>query len=105
MTALLPLVAAAVPFAVPVETAPEDISPGVLGFLVTLAVVLACIPLFRSMTAKVRGVRYRDRADAAAPAPDDAVAPPAPDAVTPPSDASATPDEAPVDRQPGRADA
>lgn len=38
---------------------PEDVTPGVIGFLVTLAVVLACIPLFRSMTRKVRGVAYR----------------------------------------------
>jgi hypothetical protein len=43
-----------------VEPAPEDVSPGVLGFLVTLAVVLACIPLFRSMTGKIRGVEFRD---------------------------------------------
>ena len=43
-----------------VEPAPEDVSPGVLGFLVTLAVVLACIPLFRSMTSKIRGVEFRD---------------------------------------------
>lgn len=39
--------------------APEDVSPGVIGFLVTLALVLACIPLFRSMTGKVRGVQHR----------------------------------------------
>src|SRR5665647_1910306 len=38
-------------------------SPGLIGFLVTLALVLACIPLFRSMTSKVRGVQYRDHAD------------------------------------------
>jgi hypothetical protein len=38
---------------------PEDVSPGVIGFLVTLALVLACIPLFRSMTGKLRGVQHR----------------------------------------------
>ena len=42
--------------------APEDVSPGVIGFLVTLALVLACIPLFRSMTGKLRGVQHRGRA-------------------------------------------
>lgn len=39
--------------------APDEVTPGILGFLVTLAVVLACIPLFRSMTSKVRGVQPR----------------------------------------------
>lgn len=34
--------------------------PGIAGFLVTFALVLACIPLFLSMTRKVRGVSYRD---------------------------------------------
>jgi hypothetical protein len=50
---------------------PEDVSPGVIGFLVTLALVLACIPLFRSMTGKLRGVQHRalpeEPGDAAAP--------------------------------------
>jgi len=46
------------------DTATEPVgSPGLIGFLVTLALVLACIPLFRSMTSKVRGVQYRDHAD------------------------------------------
>lgn len=43
---------------------PEDVSPGVLGFLVIFAVVLACIPLFRSMTSKLRGVDHRERREA-----------------------------------------
>lgn len=60
-----------------VEPAPEDVSPGVLGFLVTLAVVLACIPLFRSMTGKIRGVEFRDAQNRTDPD--------APDAVTSPS--------------------
>jgi hypothetical protein len=38
---------------------PLDITPGALGFVVIFAVVLVCIPLFRSMTSKLRGVRYR----------------------------------------------
>jgi|GEM_PF-4854279 len=42
------------------EQSSLEVSPGVLGFLVTLAVVLACIPLFRSMTSKIRGVQHRD---------------------------------------------
>jgi hypothetical protein len=55
------------PSGVPVEApggglAPEDVSPGVIGFLVTLALVLACVPLFRSMTGKLRGVQHRDPA-------------------------------------------
>ena len=37
----------------------ETWTPGVLGFLVTLGLVLVCIPLFRSMTGKVRGVQHR----------------------------------------------
>jgi len=46
------------------DTATEPVgSPGLIGFLVTLALVLACIPLFRSMTSKVRGVQYRDHVD------------------------------------------
>lgn len=35
------------------------VTPGLMGFLVTFAVVLACIPLFRSMTTKIRGVERR----------------------------------------------
>src|SRR5665647_2586934 len=55
--ALLLVLAATAPATEPVG------SPGLIGFLVTLALVLACIPLFRSMTSKVRGVQYRDHAD------------------------------------------
>lgn len=67
------------------QTGPE-VSPGVLGFLVTLAVVLACIPLFRSMTSKIRGVQHRDPDQQAA-------GEPAPRAPTP--DEPATPEPAP----------
>lgn len=42
-----------------VEVAAVDVSPGVLGFLITFAVVLAAVVLFRSMTSKVRGVQRR----------------------------------------------
>jgi hypothetical protein len=59
-----------------VEPAPEDVSPGVLGFLVTLAVVLACIPLFRSMTGKIRGVEFRDAQRGADPDEADGVSSP-----------------------------
>ena len=81
-----------------VEPAPEDVSPGVLGFLVTLAVVLACIPLFRSMTGKIRGVEFRDQngtedaPDAgtpSAPSPNDS--PRAPTQGGPPDDRSQDP--------------
>lgn len=61
------------------EQSSLEVSPGVLGFLVTLAVALACIPLFRSMTTKIRGVRRRDPDSTEAPAPDDPGRP-APDA-------------------------
>ena len=37
----------------------EAWTPGVLGFLVTLGLVVACIPIFRSMTGKIRGVQHR----------------------------------------------
>ncbi|WP_182113292.1 MULTISPECIES: hypothetical protein [unclassified Actinotalea] len=40
---------------------PDSVTPGVLGFLVTLAAVVACIPLFLSMTRKIRGVQHRGR--------------------------------------------
>ncbi|WP_149202296.1 hypothetical protein [Actinotalea subterranea] len=58
---------------------PGDVSPGVPGFLVIFLVVLACIPLFRSMTSKLRRLDHRARVEAAgepvtAPA-DDAAAP------------------------------
>lgn len=46
------------------ELDPYDVSPGLLGFLVIFAVVLACIPLFRSMTGKVRRLEHRARAEA-----------------------------------------
>ncbi len=51
----------------PGELDPNDVSPGLLGFVVMFAVVLLCIPLFRSMTSKIRGVEHR-------PEPDDAAA-------------------------------
>ena len=40
---------------------PSTVTPGVVGFLVIFAVVLASIPLFRSMTGKLRGVDRRAR--------------------------------------------
>lgn len=43
----------------PGELDPNDVSPGLLGFVVMFAVVLLCIPLFRSMTSKIRGVEHR----------------------------------------------
>ncbi|MCU1432942.1 MAG: hypothetical protein JWP95_2047 [Actinotalea sp.] len=66
--AVLWAVRAAVAGATPTPEVPElregldplDVSPGVLGFILIFAVVLACIPLFRSMTSKMRGVEYRD---------------------------------------------
>lgn len=48
---------------------PQDVSPGLFGFLAIFLVALACIPLFRSMTSKIRGVNHR------APAEDDGVPP------------------------------
>lgn len=76
-----------------------DVSPGVLGFLVTLAVVLACIPLFRSMTSKIRGVQYRDQdrepSDARSDAPADARSD-APTAASPDAGSGARPDAPPV---------
>ena len=48
----------------PTAPAPASSGPGIVGFLVTFALVVACIPLFLSMTRKIRGVRYRSGADA-----------------------------------------
>lgn len=42
---------------------PDLVTPGVLGFLVTLAAVLACIPLFLSMTGKLRRMEHRARSE------------------------------------------
>lgn len=47
-----------------------DVSPGLIGFVVMIAAVLACIPLLRSMVSKIRGVDHR-----AAPAADGPDAP------------------------------
>ena len=52
----------ATPAPAPVETLdPLSVTPGVLGFLVIFAVVLACIPLFLSMTGKLRKVEHSAR--------------------------------------------
>ncbi|HEY3436437.1 MAG TPA: hypothetical protein VGK35_02000 [Actinotalea sp.] len=45
----------------PTTVDPTTVTPGVVGFLVIFAVVLACIPLFRSMVGKLRGVERRAR--------------------------------------------
>lgn len=87
MTALTPLtvlgaltaqavqvVQAATPAPTPVPA--EATGPGIWGFVVTFALVVVCIPLFLSMTRKVRKVRYTDQpewtADAGGTAPDGA---------------------------------
>jgi len=53
------------------ELDPNDVSPGLLGFAVIFGVVLLCIPLFRSMTGKIRKVEHsaEPEDDAAAGAP------------------------------------
>lgn len=71
MSPLLALVPLVTPTPVP-EPAPAS-GPGFLGFAVTFALVVACIPLFRSMVRKIRGVQYRDPGAEAA-AGDDAAA-------------------------------
>ena len=61
----------AVPTPTPTPEVVGSPGPGVVGFLVTIALVAACIPLFLSMTRKIRGVRFRDeQADLADGAPD-----------------------------------
>ncbi|MBO1751941.1 hypothetical protein J4G33_09010 [Actinotalea sp. BY-33] len=40
---------------------PEAVTPGLLGFLVIFLAVLVCIPLFLSMTGKLRRVEHRRR--------------------------------------------
>ncbi|MCL3862556.1 hypothetical protein [Actinotalea sp. K2] len=42
---------------------PDDVTPGLLGFLVIFGAAVACIPLFRSLTSKLRGVDRRAPAD------------------------------------------
>ena len=71
MTGAIVALAAALTGATP-SPVPEPVAgtgPGLVGFLVTLALVVVCIPLFRSMVRMGRGVAYRDPAGGA---PDDA---------------------------------
>ncbi|WP_199424854.1 hypothetical protein [Actinotalea solisilvae] len=87
---------------------PDSVTPGVLGFAVTLAAVLACIPLFLSMTRKIRGVQHRGRLEeaaaraAAADGPADVPPAGSPRTDVPPSGSPAT-DVPPVDDAPGGA--
>lgn len=69
MTSYLPLVAAVLSPEPRPGLQPEDVTPGVFGFLVTLAIVLATIGLIRSMTRKVRGVSVRADAGQSSDAP------------------------------------
>ncbi|WP_246165495.1 hypothetical protein [Arthrobacter yangruifuii] len=41
--------------------AAEDVTPGLLGFLFTLFMVIAIILLIRDMTKRIRRVRYREQ--------------------------------------------
>lgn len=41
---------------------PSQVTPGLLGFLMTLFMVIAVILLMRSMVGRVRRVRYREQA-------------------------------------------
>ncbi|WP_372595580.1 hypothetical protein [Actinotalea sp.] len=50
------------------ELDPNDVSPGLLGFVVVFAIVLLCIPLFRSMSGKIRRIEHRAEAEKAAEA-------------------------------------
>lgn len=45
---------------------PSSISPGLIGFLATFALVVACIFLFVSMVRRVRRMQYRADRDAQA---------------------------------------
>ena len=40
---------------------PKDVTPGLLGFLLTLFLVIAIIFLIRDMTKRIRRVRYREQ--------------------------------------------
>ncbi|HWS57553.1 MAG TPA: hypothetical protein VN257_03370 [Actinotalea sp.] len=64
---------------------PDDVTPGLLGFLVIFAAVLACIPLFWSMTGKLRRVEHRARLEDAATSVAEPGAPVGPDPTAPPS--------------------
>lgn len=55
---------------------PDSVTPGLLGFLVIFAAVLACIPLFLSMTGKLRRVERSARAQDADTAEDPTPDPP-----------------------------
>ncbi len=47
------------------DLTPQDVSPGLLGFVVIFAAAVACIPLFLSMTRKLRKVDPRREKDTA----------------------------------------
>jgi hypothetical protein len=64
-------------------TAPENVGPGIAGFLAIFAVAVATVLLLRSMVGHLRKVRYSPEPDAGTP-----VSPPKTDdpAVRPPQD-------------------
>ena len=76
---------------------PDDVTPGLLGFLVIFVAVLACIPLFLSMTGKLRRMQRRADAERAAGARGPGSALPGDD-VVPGGDAA--PDGSPQDGSP-----
>jgi hypothetical protein len=45
---------------------PNSISPGLIGFLATFAVVIAAVLLFINMSRRLRRMKYREERDAAA---------------------------------------
>jgi len=47
----------------PIEVDPNSVTPGVVGFLITLFVGLAVLLLIADMTRRVRRVRYRAMAN------------------------------------------
>lgn len=53
------------------DLTPQDVSPGLLGFVVIFAAAVACIPLFWSMVRKLRKVDPRRERGVAGPKDDD----------------------------------
>lgn len=70
-----PVTGTAAVVAVPTASEPElregleesDVGPGIMGFAIIFALVLACIPLFLSMTGKLRKVDHRARPEDTTP--------------------------------------
>ncbi|WP_250447361.1 hypothetical protein [Actinotalea sp. C106] len=78
---------------------PESVTPGLLGFMVIFLAVLVCIPLFLSMTGKLRRVEHRRRREDTEQEPGSGPDEPGPPGAAP-ARGTASPSSPPSDRRP-----